>query len=141
MSDTAERKPENFDWVKARAECSSAAIFAKLRMSIEADVEIRNALRQRDEIFFRFVASSNSRFAVASEEPITRMSGGTIVFTVASGAIMATDGTGKDLFVSRPTLGDDGECRLKIGDKTFDLWQIRKMALEDLFFNKAIWNP
>ena len=140
MSGSAERKPDNFDWVKARADCSSAEIFTRLRMAITDDVEKRIALRKQSGTWFKFVASSDTRFAVVAEEPIIRTSK-TVMFTVANGQIKATDGEGKDIFVGRPTLGDDGECRLKIGEASFDLWQIRKMALEDLFFNEAIWNP
>lgn len=34
------------------------------------------------------------------------------------------------------TLCNDGECRLKRNGSEYDLWQILKMALEDLLFKK-----
>jgi hypothetical protein len=140
MSDGAERKPETFDWVTARAKCSSVEIFAKLRMAAEQDVQRRLALRKHDETWFRFVAGNELRFAVVAEEPITNISK-TITFSMFDGQIKAADAEGKIIVTGRPTLGDDGECRVRIAaDKTVDLWQLRKMALEDLFFNDAIWN-
>ena len=33
-----------------------------------------------------------------------------------------------------PDLNDEGRCLLRIGNKEYERWQVRKMALEVLFF-------
>ncbi len=39
------------------------------------------------------------------------------------------------------TLGDDGECKLKVGDIVYSFWQFRRLALEDILFTSvAKWS-
>jgi hypothetical protein len=132
MNYFVERKPDNFDWVTARTECSSFKIFAKLRMLIAEDVEIRNALRRKDSFFFALIEANERRFSVVGE-----MYGGSVrksvMFTLQNNKILASTAE-KIIFEAEASLGNDGECRAKIGDKEHDLWQLRKMALEELFF-------
>jgi hypothetical protein len=38
------------------------------------------------------------------------------------------------------TLSNDGHCRLKVGDVEYDLWQFRKLSLENVLFTSiAKW--
>ena len=131
MSDTTERKPDDFDWVNARANCSPAFVFEKLRLLIENDVELRNRLRAKDTPFFKVVSGANrSRFSVVSESISVHQ---TVVFSLTNSEISAT-GINGPIFNATVTLSNDGTCRAKISQKEYDLWQLRKMALEDLFF-------
>jgi hypothetical protein len=38
------------------------------------------------------------------------------------------------MFDVTATFSDEGECRLKVNGDGRDLWQVRRMALEDLLF-------
>jgi hypothetical protein len=44
------------------------------------------------------------------------------------------DDTGKKMFEVTLTLSDEGECRLNVNEKERELWQVRRMALEELLF-------
>jgi len=44
------------------------------------------------------------------------------------------DKDGKKILEATLTLNDSGECRVKIGGQEYELWQMRKKALENLFF-------
>jgi hypothetical protein len=35
------------------------------------------------------------------------------------------------------TLNNEGRCMLKVDDEELEQWQVRRMALEDLFFGKG----
>lgn len=133
MSNSIDQKPDNFDWVTARAECSIVAVFEKLKILIETDVEIRNKLRQKDSDspIFKLV-SANNRFTVLAEGHYVHK---TVVFALSSKGISAISSDGH-IFQATVTLCNDGICRAKIGEQEYDLWQLRKMALEDLFFRE-----
>jgi len=38
------------------------------------------------------------------------------------------------MFDVTATFSDEGECRLEVNGKERDLWQVRRMALEELLF-------
>ena len=42
--------PPDFEWVKARAECSPAKAFQRLKLGVEHDVEARNAILPSDAL-------------------------------------------------------------------------------------------
>ena len=134
---TEKRPPsENFDWVTARSHCSLGEVFEKLRQQVKADVEKREAMRtERSGIgsyfAFKFVQSGGDSF--------TAMAEGTKVdervrFECDRNAITAKGKYGKPNLMATLTLSNDGECRVMIGGREYDLWQFRKMALEHLFF-------
>jgi hypothetical protein len=135
MSDASERKPDNFDWVRERAECCAATMFEKLKMLIASDVEAINEVRKKDAAYisFKFVSGHSERFAVTAthEESFHR----SVAFTLYKGEILVTgpDGDGT-MFTVTVGLSDEGDCRCRISGQEYDLWQIRKKALEELFF-------
>jgi hypothetical protein len=125
------KKPENFDWVTARSNCSLVVVFEKLKHQIGVDVQTRNALRPVGLHYaFRLVDNGSNTFAVLVESNFANPA---VRFTLDADkiSIAASDGPKCEASV---TLCDDGECRLKIANQTYDLWQVRKMALEELFF-------
>ena len=80
---------------------------------------------------FKFVQSGGDSF--------TAMAEGTKVdervrFECDRNAITAKGKYGKPNLMATLTLSNDGECRVMIGSREYDLWQFRKMALEHLFF-------
>lgn len=48
---------------------------------------------------------------------------------------------GEPLFTASVRMGDDGKCRLVIGDEEVKLWQVSKRALEPLFFGGPVSAP
>jgi hypothetical protein len=128
MNNSTEHKPENFDWVTARAKCTSAAMFTKIRMLIEGDID---EIRQINSMFFHFVSAKENRFAVVGKMDIVQKS---VIFVLENDQIVVST-PDAHLFSATVTLSNDGECRLKVSGEEYDLWQFRKKALEDLFFD------
>jgi hypothetical protein len=50
--------------------------------------------------------------------------------------------SGDLLYEGKLTLSNDGDCKLKVGDTEYSLWQFRKLTLEDVLFTSvAKWRP
>lgn len=126
-----ERRPDDFDWVTARAGCSIGVIFEKLKSLIQQDVETRNSNRETHVAWaFRFIDEGKGSFSVLVEGSKIHL---TIKFILDRERISVFRADGK-MFDVFATLSNDGECRAKIDNQEYDLWQVRKMSLEDFFF-------
>lgn len=129
-------KPENFDWVTARQECSIAVVFEKLRSQVKSDVETREAMRAMpmDQHYaFKFVVSNEREFsALVMGHKIHRA----VIFSLSmpSQSIKVRDEKDVLMFDATTTINDEGECRLKVKGQERELWQVRKMALESVLF-------
>jgi hypothetical protein len=122
----------NFDWVKARYECSVAALFESLKAQLETDVAERNGMRNGPPFYFGFkVVPNNTRVSVIVEGSEIYDS---VVFQLTNNAIEVKDNDGNLQFKATPMINDEGECRLNVNGSEKELWHIRKMALENLFF-------
>jgi hypothetical protein len=113
----------NFNWVAERLRCSPTKVFQQLVLGVEADVKtLRAALP----------ANRNYEFETA-------LNGGRIMVTVTGGdfrhSSVIFEQTERGILVRKDdkvildatlTLNDEGECRLKVGDKEYELWQFRK---------------
>ena len=125
-----QRKPESFDWVAARAACSLLVIFEKLKLQIKSDIESRNATRPPNmQYAFSFVDGKTTRFSVVVEGNQVRDS---LEFSLEE--YIYVRGKNGVILKADVALCDDGECRVKIDGQAFDLWQVRKKALEEFFF-------
>jgi hypothetical protein len=125
----------DFEWVNARAACSPQKVFEQLHMQVARDVELRNAMRSQNDRYKFRVDSEMGMFAVSVEPfPFTHVPHQIIRFHLDGQTIVARYGDDADIFIATLTLNDEGECRLRIKDKNYDLWQVRHMALERLFF-------
>ena len=127
---------DDFDWVKALSSCSLSIVFERLRQDVENDVKTRNELRVKDlradgfGYEFSFTGGSYS-FKVILDSNQKRE---VVTFKLGDKSISATDSQGDLLFDATLTLNDEGECRLKIEGEEHDLWHVRRMALEHIFF-------
>ena len=129
---STERKPEAFDWVTERSKCTAGKFFEKLKMQITQDVEVRNALLPHGTHYaFSFVPSSGAGFFTVLVEG--HLIHDSVAFNLNGEKIAVASKNGV-LFEATVTLCDEGDCRAKIGNQVFDSWQLRKMALEELFF-------
>jgi hypothetical protein len=124
----------DFNWVKARHECSLTWIFESLKADVEKDVAIRRELSSaadRDLGNFRFQADARV-FEVFCEGDVF-VNRRSVKFRLTNESIEVSLNE-HPILDGVPTLGDDEKCRLKVGDFELELWQFRKRALEQLFF-------
>ena len=124
-----------FNWVDARAACSLARVFQRLRLEIEADVEVRNSKRSANPYYaFSVEATSGSILVKFNGKAIPSSS---VMLKLGEKAISVHDGHNQLLIEATLTLSDAGQCRLKVNDQEKEFWQFRRMALEKLFFESV----
>jgi hypothetical protein len=132
----------NFNWVKARSECSLVPVFAALREVVDSDVKEVNELnRPRLRFTLNPEAGSASKFVVIRQQDMSGFfQAFTVVFELKDDAIVVTardqTGNGKPLFSAKPSLKPDGQCMLDIDGEPCFLWQVSRKALEALFFGE-----
>lgn len=122
---------EGKDWVTARSLCSLPNVFKELRLQVEEDVKTRNALRPNNSPYEFSVTENGDEFTVLLEAADVRRS---VMFSLAEHAISVRDSRGEKMFDVTLTFNDEGECRLNVQEKERELWQVRRMALEELLF-------
>jgi len=131
VNDKVDKDMSKFDWVAARSSCSLPKVFKELRLQVEEDVKTRNALRPDNSPYEFSVAESGPGFMVILEAKDVRRS---VTFSLAEHAILVRDSKGNQMFDVTLTFDDGGECRLNVNKDRRDLWQVRRMALEELLF-------
>ena len=131
MNDKVEKDASKFDWVTARSLCSLPNVFKELRLQVEEDVKTRNALRPNNSPYEFSVVEHGGEFTVLLEAKDVRRS---VIFSLAEHAILVRDDNGNPMFDVTATFSDEGDCRLKVNGEERDLWQVRRMALEELLF-------
>jgi len=131
--------PDAFDWVSAQAACTPAAMFERLRVGVMQDVERRNALvGLEDEARFEFSEDSEA-FDVARLEGsrFGKPSVAALVRFERAGRRINVHGEDVDVdFTAILTLDPSGQCRFVVGEALYTEWEIRRMALELLFFDE-----
>ncbi len=126
-----------FDWFNARATCSVDVIFEKLKLDLSSDVDKAQAKRPVHNgvlahYGFQFIVSDDgNKLKVVVHGHNVRDS---VSFRLTKDSIEILDHSGAVKFSAEPTLNNKGECRLKINGEEQELWYLRKLALEDLFF-------
>ena len=134
MDDKVE-KVENdapkFDWVTERSSCSLPKVFRDLRLQVEADVKTRNALRPANSPYEFLVKDDGDGFAVLLKTADANKS---ITFKPAEHAILVRDDKGDQMLEITLAFNDQGKCRLRVNNEERELWQVRRMALEELLF-------
>jgi hypothetical protein len=132
MTDKVGKDTSKFDWVTERSSCALPKVFKALRLQVVEDVKTRNALRPDNSPYeFSVAAENGDDFTVLLKAKDVHRS---VVFTLAEHAILVRDDKGGPMFDVTATFGDGGECRLKVNAEERDLWQVRRMALEELLF-------
>lgn len=129
---------ESENWVKARLQCSPFEVFTRLRAGVEEDVKAMSASLGEIAFYsFRFV-SDGSRFRVlrqgltiAAASVEFRWDNSGITVKVESADPEET----RDETRATLTLTEDGECKLNYQGNELELWQFRRRALENFFFN------
>jgi hypothetical protein len=131
VSDKAETYGSKFDWVTGRSLCSIPNVFRALTLEVEDDVKTRNALRPNNSPYEFSVAENVDDFTVTLKaEDVDR----SVTFSRAEHAILVRDDEGKTMFEVTLTFNDEGDCKLHVNQQERELWQVRRMALEELMF-------
>ena len=127
----------NFDWVKARSDCSLGTIFELLKMKLQEDVDKRQGLRRGPPFDYGFKLVINDSKGVSVVKEGVGDFHGSVLFRLTDSAIEVVDENGMVRFTATPAIDDEGQCRLTIGGKQRELWHLRKMALEEIFFQAS----
>jgi hypothetical protein len=127
------KKGDDFDWVEARWNCSLTTVFEKLKAQVKSDVERIHAKRRSQDNEIEFTNNGHN-FVVSLSTISTVHLVDAVGFTLKDNEILVTDKRDQELFRAIPSIDDDGDCILKVADKECELWQVRKKALERLFF-------
>jgi len=130
MSDELE-----INWVRERHSCSAYAMFTKLKLEIEHDVEERNNLRPEERWYGFQVVSRDSRFSVVRAG---NRIGQSVTFSIENEEIVVKDDNDKIVLTASLTLDDEGKCRFKIDGRERDSWHLRKIVLEEMFFGSDV---
>jgi hypothetical protein len=135
-SDTAS---DDFDWVAAHSICTADAMFARLRAGAQKDVDRRNSLDLHAKIRFE-LHDDGDQFEVSRVVPSGLSSSKTLAFVTFAreGRRIHISGDGVDVdFTAIVAVNDEGTCRLFVGEIEYAEWQLRKLALEHLFFDDS----
>jgi hypothetical protein len=130
----ASANDDNFDWVTAQAGCSVVQMFQKLQDGVQADVERRNGAG--------FGRTDNWRFEFHADDDgfeVVRIAGssrsGAVVTFEREGPRINIAGEGVDVRITAIVgINHVGECRYFIGEGEYLGWEVRKQALDQLFF-------
>jgi len=132
-----ESVPEDFNWVLAQSKCTSALMFEALRTHVNEDVQRRNGISDRSDGWtFEFEEDGDDFEALR----VRSGSGdGTVLALVRferNGRRIDVHGEDIDVqFTAILTVDAAGLCRFVVGEVMYSEWEIRRMALEALFFD------
>ena len=136
---TDDNVSEDFDWVAAQSQCNASLAFDRLRAGAKEDVRRRNAVLGRDDGWSFEFAEDDEGFDVSRVEG--RFSGARVAALVRferTGRRINIRGEDVDVdFTAVTTLDAAGLCRFVVGEAMYTGWEIRRMALEQLFFEEA----
>ena len=130
-SRTNEKEETKFDWVTARSACTLPKVFKDFRLQVEQDVKTRNSLRLKNAAYEFAVGESDNGFKVVLKSDAVNLA---VTFTLAEHAIQVRDNTGTSMFDITLKFTDKGECKLMVNGEEREMWQVQRMALEDLMF-------
>ena len=131
-----EHSPDDFDWVGTQAKCSAALMFDQLRTRVEQDVRRRTGLLDRHDGWkFEFYSEADA-FEVS--RVIGKGKVGAVVQFERVGRRIHVQGEDIDVDLTAiVTVDASGVCRFVIGEAMYADWELRRMALELLFFEEV----
>lgn len=138
MTEKVEKGTSKFDWVTERSSCALPKVFKTLRLQVDEDLKTRNALRPDNSPYKFSLADNGGAFSALMEAKDVHRS---VIFSLAEHAIVVRDEKGDAMFEVNATFSDEGECRLKVNGEELALWQVRRMALEELLFRGVSPGP
>lgn len=128
------KKPANFNWVDVRSACSIQKMFEELKLAVKQDAKAMNEFLKNDIPPRKFDIVEHSKFIKVFEVDRYLDQPPAIAFSLSDNVIQVSDDTNKKMFAVTIGLNDDGDCKFIVDEKERDPWQIRRQALEGLFF-------
>jgi hypothetical protein len=133
-----DQTPDEFDWVSAQAQCNAASMFERLRAQVREDVQRRDGLLGRTDGWRYECETEDDAFEVS------RVTGSLV--DPKTSAVVTFERTGQRIQIHSEdidvdltaivTLDVGGVCRFVVGEAIYSDWEIRRMALELLFFEE-----
>ena len=131
-----EHAPDDFDWVGAQAKCSAALMFERLRTRVEEDVRRRNSLFDRQDGWKFEFYGEDDMFEVSRLVAQGKVRG--VVQFERAGRRIHVQGEDVDVdFTAVVTVDTPGVCRFVVGEAMYSDWELRRLALELLFFEET----
>jgi hypothetical protein len=125
---------DNFDWVSAQAGCSVTQMFQKLKDGAQADVERRNGAGSGRTDNWRFEFHDDEASFEIVRTGDSSKEGAAVTFQ-REGPRINIDGDGVEVRITAVVgINPAGECRYFVGELEFLGWEVRKQALDQLFF-------
>lgn len=138
MGDEAmnDKIPAEFDWVKARGECSLREMFERLRSVAERNIAARKKLDGWPAMEITLSDGvSGDQFSVFSSGSELDSEG--VRFYLRLDCIeVAPHGAATAPVKARVALTRQGECKLKVGGEELYPWQLLQMTLEPVLFRR-----
>jgi hypothetical protein len=116
------------DWVTERGVCTNYELFRQLARRVKADVEKRNDMLNR--IDFGFDDNDRDDFFIVH----SRQGGRILRFSLTDHIAVSSERLSVS-FTARAVYTAAGECRLQVDDEQLHVWQVARMALEEMFFD------
>jgi hypothetical protein len=133
-----EHAPDDIDWVAAQSTCNAASMFARLQAGVKEDVQRRNGLSGRDDGWTFELHEDGAEFEVSRLVAWggTDSTVAALVRFERAGRRIEVHGDRVDVdFTAVVALDGAGVCRFVVGEAIYSEWEIRRMALEQLFFD------
>ena len=130
---------DDFDWVSAQSACTAEAMFERLRQGAQKDVDRRNSLAGEDGIRYE-LHDDGDQFEVSRVAQSGFSTAKTLAFVTFTreGRRINVAGDGVDVdFTLIVAVNAEGMCHYFLGEIEYAEWQIRKLALEHLFFEES----
>jgi hypothetical protein len=134
-----ENAQEDFDWVAAQAKCNAASMFARLMEGVKDDVQRRGRLFATEDGWSFEMHEDGGAYEVSRvvARGSTDSTVGALVRFARSGRRIHVQGDDVDVdFTAVVALDAGGVCRFVVGETIYSEWEIRRMALEQLFFEE-----
>ena len=122
-----------FDWLTERNKCTALKMFIHLQDDVEKDLAAaKKAFKDNHEKKFTLKKDAD-RFSVYEEViPPRRVS---FILSDTNTEISVEDEKGEVKFVATLTLNKDKKCMFVVEGEELESWQLRRKALEALFFS------
>ena len=128
---------DNFDWVTAQAGCSAELMFQKLMDGAKADVERRNGATFGRKDGWRFEFHADEEGFEVTRHAGTSKDTAFVTFQ-REGPRINISGDGVDVQLTAIVgINAHGDCRYYVGEAEYLGWEVRKQALDLLFFESV----
>jgi hypothetical protein len=131
-----EETPEELDWVNKRADCELEAAFRKLSEAVEKDVGTFNS-RFQPKVGLEAVFKPREEFDTFSVHRRRNSDVLWVTFRRKSKEIEIEDECGVQTLNAIPLLTENGRCKFQVGGEELEQWQLRRRALEAIFFRST----